>query len=281
MWEHVVKWGHTQNPELSSDPTNFSKKDFSTLRNSLQQCTQFVNFYNLTSEEFSDKVLPYKNILPKELYKDLLKYYLNPINQTIKKSEPNIIKNVKDSEIDSKNIDSKIITSQHAELILKWINMKGSNSSNTFTSIFSKFIYNDIKVKDTSSTVNNSFKLLLRGTVAIIKVEDSNEILGGYNPVAWKSGSSFKYNEEDFNYNKESFIFSFKDNNNIENHILSRVNEGSLATYNTFSSGLNFGVSDLVLYNRRGRSHHNNYEKPIRGVTDWFSVEEYEVFQII
>ena len=56
VWEHVLKWGFSKNPELPSDPTNFSKEDFNTLRNSLQQCIPFIKFYNLTSDEFSDKV---------------------------------------------------------------------------------------------------------------------------------------------------------------------------------------------------------------------------------
>ncbi|RIA85040.1 hypothetical protein C1645_391540 [Glomus cerebriforme] len=81
IWEYVLKWGRAQNPELPSDPTNFSREDFNTLKNSLQQIIPFIGFYNITSEEFSDKVLPYKKILPKELYKDLLKYFLKPNNQ--------------------------------------------------------------------------------------------------------------------------------------------------------------------------------------------------------
>src|ERR1041384_3554154 len=77
IWEHVLKWGLAQNPELPSDPTNFSKEDFNALKNTLQQCIPFIRFYNLTSKEFMDKVLPYKAILPKELYKDLLKSFLS------------------------------------------------------------------------------------------------------------------------------------------------------------------------------------------------------------
>src|SRR6266487_3017708 len=72
--------------ELPSDPEDFSKEDFNALKNSLQQCIPFIRFYNLSSEEFSDRILPYKKILPKELYKDLLKYFLNPNNQSIKQS---------------------------------------------------------------------------------------------------------------------------------------------------------------------------------------------------
>src|SRR5205085_2674172 len=69
VWENVLKWGLAQNLELPSDVENFSKEDFNTLKNNLQQCIPFIRFYNLTSEEFSDRVLPYEDILPKELYK--------------------------------------------------------------------------------------------------------------------------------------------------------------------------------------------------------------------
>src|SRR6266542_3216001 len=77
VWEHVIKWGLAQNPELPSDTTIFSKDDFNTLKSSLQQCIPFIRFHNLASKEFSKKVLPYKKILPKELYKDLLEYFLD------------------------------------------------------------------------------------------------------------------------------------------------------------------------------------------------------------
>ena len=47
-------------------------------------------------------------------------------------------------------------------------------------------------------------------------MKDSNEILGGYNPIIWKSNCNFETT-------KDSFIFSFKNKDNTENYILSRV----------------------------------------------------------
>src|SRR5207249_1727725 len=110
--------------------------------------------------------------------KDLLKYFLDHDYKPIKKSE-----------ISSNSIDSTIITLQHAELILKWIDRL------------------DITAKLTSSY---KFNLLFRGsrdgftfekfhencdnqsyTITVIKVKDSSEILGGYNPTEWKSDITF------------------------------------------------------------------------------------------
>src|SRR5437016_7318826 len=112
IWEHVLKWGLAQNPELPSDLTNYSKDNFKTLKNTLQQCIPFIRFYNLTSKEFMDKVLPYEQILPKELYKDLLKTFLSLLDPNSKpsgNSKPRMIKKIKLG-----NVDSNIITYQHA-----------------------------------------------------------------------------------------------------------------------------------------------------------------------
>ncbi|EXX59847.1 uncharacterized protein OCT59_027234 [Rhizophagus irregularis] len=265
VWEHVLKWGLAQSPELPSDTTNFSKEDFKTLKNNVRQCIPFIRFHNLSSEEFSDKVLPYRKILPKDLlYEDLLKYFMNPN----KKSKPRIVTTKK---ID---INSKIITIQHAELISKWIDR--------------------LEITD---EIENAYKfrLLFRGsrdgfthkkfhkicdnrprTITIIKVNNSNEILGGYNPIAWKSNDY-----EFFGATKDSFIFSFKNSVDVESYILSRVKSEKYATYNHSDLGPSFGVRDLDLYGYTGHCNGTDYEKQIRESTDKFTVEEYEVFQLI
>ncbi|GES98947.1 carbohydrate-binding module family 13 protein [Rhizophagus clarus] len=273
VWEHVLKWGLAKNPELPSDPKSFSIEEFNILKGSLQKCIPFIKFYNIASEEFSSKVIPYKIILPKELYKDLLNYFLNPHNQ-MKKPDTREIKNIGENNL--KNIDSKIITSEHAELILKWINM---NNSNTITSIFSRLIYKETKYR---------MKLLLRGsrdgftvekfheicddqprTIIIVKVKDSNEILGGYNPIAWKA---YGYTDT-----KDSFIFSFKNNYDLDDHILSRVIDKECAIINGNPS---FGFYDLHLFDEC-YCKRMSYEKPIRESKDLFSCDDYEVFQIM
>ncbi|EXX56278.1 uncharacterized protein OCT59_020366 [Rhizophagus irregularis] len=278
IWEHVLKWGFAQNPELSSDPTSFSVEDFNTLKNTLQQLIPFIRFYNLTSKEFSDKVFPYMKILPEDLCLDLLKTFLNlsdPNSKPSDKSKPRINKKINLRNID---IDSTIITHEHAELISKWIEK--------------------LEITD-QLTSSFEFKLLFRGsrdgftpkkfhefcdgqshTITVAKVRDSNEILGGYNPVAWKSA--------DYSYNttKDSFIFSFESNNRINNYILSHVIKGESAIYNDSKFGPSFGGGDLYLLNSSTKSGNSicvkySYDKSIRKTANSFSIEELEVFQII
>ena len=113
-------------------------------------------------------------------------------------------------------------------------------------------------------------------TVSIFKVKGSNEILGGYNPIKWKRAS-------DYDRTKDSFIFSFK--NGIENYILSRVKNVSFAIYNgprygpTFDDDLTIYCDNFMVYTNYCRR--KSYEKQIRETETSFSVEEYEVFQII
>ncbi|EXX52176.1 uncharacterized protein OCT59_000903 [Rhizophagus irregularis] len=266
VWEHVLKWGIAKNPGLPSDPSNYSKDEFITLRGTLQQLIPFIKFFNLNHKEFLNKVYPYKKILPKDLRENLIK---NFIDQPNNKLESKIIT----KEINPKSIDSRIITNQHAELISKWID----------------------KLEITDNMKNSyEFKLILRGsrdgflsskfheicdnqshTISIIKVKDSNEILGGYNPIKWKSDGSF-------GTTKDSFIFSFKNKESIENYILSRVknDEYKYATSNRINHGPSF-YNDLFLYDPYcGFATPSGYEKPINKV-GFFYVEEYEIFQIM
>jgi hypothetical protein len=172
--------------------------------------------------------------------------------------------------------DSRIITLKHIELISKWID----------------------RLEITDEIKNPyEFTLILRGsrdgfspskfhkvcdnrshTITVFKLKDSDEILGGYNPIIWKS-------DNDNASSKDSFIFSFKNKHNVENFILSRVEDERNAIYNGSDYGPSFGCGDLFV---RGNSRYNKsycynscYKESIRETDDYFSVEEYEIFQIM
>ena len=120
-------------------------------------------------------------------------------------------------------------------------------------------------------------------TVTFIKVKGTEEIIGGYNPIVWLSsgtGLAGKTNG--------SFIFSFKNKNNfIKDAIISNVVNTDRAIFYNFSNGPHFG-SDIIIYAPSESTDYNTifcrkryYEKMIRGTENKFSIEDYEVFQII
>src|SRR5688572_13064063 len=80
IWELVLKWGLAQNSTLNSDPETWSDDDFKTMENTLQHCLPLIRFFILSPKEFSRKVHPYKKLLKRQLYEDLLKSYLDPDN---------------------------------------------------------------------------------------------------------------------------------------------------------------------------------------------------------
>ncbi|EXX68406.1 hypothetical protein RirG_105460 [Rhizophagus irregularis DAOM 197198w] len=181
-----------------------------------------------------DKVLPYKKILPKELYKDLLKSFLSLLKPNSKLSN-----NLNPHLTNLKAIDSKIITSQHNELISKWIDrLKISDK------LASPYEFGLLLRGSRDGFARDKFHEISDGiprTVTIVKVQGSNEILGGYNPNKWES----------------DFV--------IEDHILSRVMNENFAIKNGSICGPSFGNGDLIIWELGYcRCKKRSYEKPIR-----------------
>ncbi|UZO02795.1 uncharacterized protein OCT59_021273 [Rhizophagus irregularis] len=208
-----------------------------------------------------------------ELYNNLLEYFLD------NDSKKSVLRITKENKVHSKNIGSKIITFQHAELISKWIDRLEITDKLTTLYEF-KLLYR--YSRDERNNSFNKFREICNNrsrTITVIKVKDSNEILGGYNPIEWK----FNGNYGTFGNTKDSFIFSFG-NNNIRNYILSRVKEETKAIYNGCYCGPSFN-NDLYLY----INIHNelkigciksSYEKDFKEINN-SCIEEYEVFQIV
>ncbi|EXX76866.1 uncharacterized protein OCT59_025413 [Rhizophagus irregularis] len=279
VWEHVLKWGLAQNPTLLPDPSTWSDDDFDSMKNTLQDCLSLIRFFSLSSKEFLQKICPYKKLLKRQLYEKLLISYLDPdIDQTSNISLP---RNLKIDGI----IDSKIVN--NLNII--------STISRCIDNINSKFSY----VRE--FYLPYKFQLLLRGssdgftpkkfhklcddiphTVTFIKVRGTDEIIGGYNPLIWKSSSG------SWGKTKDSFIFSFK-NDNVKDAIISYITNDICYAANYKSIHGPFFGDDIVIYSSNGDSRdYDNiwcqkkyYEKKIRETKDKFSMDDYEVFQIV
>ncbi|GBB91901.1 hypothetical protein RclHR1_19330001 [Rhizophagus clarus] len=279
IWEHVLKWGLAQNPTINVDSATWSADDFKSMETTLQNCLPLIRFFGLSSKDFLRKVRPYRKLLKHKLYEDLLEYHLDPENEI-----PNNISFPRSDELCSKIININIVS-----LVSSWID--NADLKSKFAHI--KELYLPYK-----------FKLLLRGsrdgltpkkfhelcdniprTVTFIKLKETEEIVGGYNPLMWKGSCG----NMEWGKTKESFIFSFKNKNNFKDSILSHVkNIDSALFYHiycgpAFGNDLYIGVEeddDSKEYNFN-ICQQESYEKKIRDTDDILSIEDYEVFQIV
>ncbi|GBC40732.2 BTB/POZ protein [Rhizophagus irregularis DAOM 181602=DAOM 197198] len=112
---------------------------------------------------------------------------------------------------------------------------------------------------------------------------ETEEIIGGYNPLKWDTSDEDKWGET-----KDSFIFSFKNEDNFKESILSRVIDASHALFYHNRFGPTFGDDDIDIFVCEDDKEYDHcsctqlsYEKRIRDTDDNFSIEDYEVFQII
>ncbi|RGB40682.1 hypothetical protein C1646_380537 [Rhizophagus diaphanus] len=254
--------------------------------NTLQYCLPLIRFFSLSSEDFFQKVYPYKKLLEQQLYEELLGSYLDsnvePSNNILLPRYKNI----------NGIIDSIIVNLNIVSLISRWIDKIDINNKYAYA----REIY-----------LPYEFKLLLRGsrdgftpkkfhelcdgishTVTFIKIKETGEIIGGYNPLIWKSYSTGQCGKT-----KDSFIFSFKNKDNFRDLVLSHVKNVDKALYYKYSFGPTF-YDDLYLYvmkggiePREGREYNyssckqKSYDKKIRNEEGRFTIEDYEVFQIV
>ncbi|RHZ67635.1 hypothetical protein Glove_300g119 [Diversispora epigaea] len=289
IWDYVIKWGIAQNPTLPTNSKEWSKENFQTLRITLQQCLPLIRYFHILDEDIWEKVKPYKKILEKQLWNDLIQHRMFP-NKPVKSLVlPARIISI--SDLPSRSF-STIINNEHVAELSSWIDRKSTTYS--------------------LSNIPYEFQLILRGsrdgfhpktfweicnghtgTIVLAKVAGTDEIVGGYNPLTWNNSTKGVYMETN-----DSFIFSLK-NGNIQKSILSRVADNIKALFYHIPNDQNldgslFGncefmmksnVSDFTQdklcwcdYNPKYNTY---YEKPIRTTNEKFSITDYEVFKII
>ncbi|GBC27171.2 BTB/POZ protein [Rhizophagus irregularis DAOM 181602=DAOM 197198] len=240
IWEHVLKWGIAQNPELSSDPTCYSNDDFVTLKNTLEKCIPFIKFIRFTSKEFLNKVYPYKLVISEKLYENLIKWFLN-------------------NDYDPSN---KLELQEIKEISCKMNGNDYNPNSNLKLQIVEEINHEINNYYDSSS--NNE----ILGGYNPIKWES----IDGYG----STGDSFIFSFMNKNIN-DHVISRVKENKHAI-HYWNRYGpsfgRGDLTIYGGMEDGCNFYDNSNNYCSRR------SYERNIREIEIPFHVEEYEVFQI-
>ncbi|RHZ85527.1 hypothetical protein Glove_64g65 [Diversispora epigaea] len=285
IWDYVIKWGIAQNPTLPPNLEEWSDENFEALKITLQQCLPFIRYFHISSDDIWEKVKPYKKILEEQLWDDIIQHSPNESATSNSLVLPaRIISN-------PESLFSTIINKEHVAELSSWVDRKS-------------IIYS-------LENIPYEFQLILRGsrdgfhpktfwnmchghagTIVVAKVADTDEIFGGYNPLAWDNSTEDCYMETN-----DSFIFSLK-NGKIQNSILSRVVNSNGALFYSDSSKQNIYGPWFGIYEFRMKSNVSDftqdkecscksypdfftYEKPIGEINKNFAILDYEVFKII
>jgi hypothetical protein len=280
IWNYLIEWG-IKNTDFISNKNliKWTPMDFSNLEKTLHNCIPYIRFSQMSPKVFNIIRNQYKSILPKDFVDDILQYFLRPNSKPLLKKLP--------LRVSSYSLDSKIINAKDVAVIASWIDKKEGIP----------YLLKDVPFK---------FELIYRAsehrfydfheycdnkgpTVVIIKVRNSGEIIGGYNPLDWcsvKLDESIIYSERYYFNHKcetsDSFIFSLFSLTNGAIPTLSRVISKKEAIIWCEDKGPCFGLQDLQIQSnsRYGASQQKSYENKIID-RETFQIEEFEIFQII
>ncbi|RHZ73548.1 hypothetical protein Glove_230g100 [Diversispora epigaea] len=287
IWDYLIKWGTAQNPTLPKQLEEWSDENFMTLKATLQQCLPLVRYFHISNSDVMYKIKPYKKILDKKLWNDLKQHLILPDQpvETIILPPRLVLK----QELPARTNEpfSIIINEEHASMISSWIDYQQTSYSLTNNPYKFQLILRGSK----DGFAPSSFWDICDGyanTIVVTKVKGTDEIIGGFNPLAWDK------TKEGFVKTNKSFIFSFKDGN-IQNSILSRVKDKNCALYYSFvkdTYGSRFGDYAFIMkstasdftqdkLNQCDGLSNRIYEKSIRTTNEYFSIIDYEVFKIV
>ncbi|GES99164.1 BTB/POZ protein [Rhizophagus clarus] len=241
IWENLLKWCFTQH-NMENDPSKWNKEDITKIERALFRFIPLIRFYDIKPTDFFYKVYCYKGILPQDLIHDFLEFHIVPNMKPKDNLPPSRKPNLK------YQLDSTLIESNHIPIFSSWIDKKDSSHYNK------KYIPYDFKLLYRSSRDGNDTDSFHRNcdnkgaTIWIAKIKNSEQLIGGYNPLDWDVSYTWKTTAD-------SFLFNFTNGNNILTAKMSYVNSTNLAVF----CGSGYG--------------------PTMGIPTNFEVEDYEVFQ--
>ncbi|CAB4444579.1 unnamed protein product [Rhizophagus irregularis] len=258
IWENLIKWGLAQEKSLNQDVSKWNQGDINIFKRILYKFISLIRFYEISTEDYFNKVKPYEGIFSKELRDDILKFYMIPGYKP--KYTPRHPKS---------NADSIIINQEHLTIFSNWIDKKKENDE-YINDIPFKFDLLYRASRDGNTAAAFHAKCDNKGaTIVVAKITNSEQIIGGYNPLFWDSSSGGKNTED-------SFIFSFTNKSNLQS-----TNVAYVQCYPNYGPifGNNLGINFFNGPNIWNYSSLKCY--PPLDLPYDINVDDYEVFQVI
>ncbi|CAG8640215.1 42558_t:CDS:2 [Gigaspora margarita] len=139
----------SSNDLTSLDISKWQPEHLNTLQTTIQQCIPLVRMFQISSNDFHSKIMPYKGIIPKALFEDVMRYHMVP-------DCPRPI-----SLMPSRRggIESNLLRARHAALISSWMDRNDLNPFYNATIIGTR--QNSASSSTSSGRTSRRFSLLL------------------------------------------------------------------------------------------------------------------------
>ncbi|RGB30147.1 hypothetical protein C1646_711821 [Rhizophagus diaphanus] len=275
IWNNLIKWAYAQNPNIDQDPSNWTNDDIEVMKRTIHRLIPLIRFQDISSDDYYEKVFPYEELLPKKLKGEIMQFYL--VSNATK-----IISSLPSRRSKQLKYDSVIITkSQHFAIFASWIEKKNDSYYNEKNIPYSfNLLYRASRDGNTAAAFHNICDNK-GSTIVIAKITNSEQIIGGYNPLDWKPILN-----KDNNYYKptnDSFIFSFTDRNNLQTakvgYPKKKFQQYSICSLSGY--GPIFGGGHDILCNNDGTTWACNPHTYSVDLPRNFNANDYEVFQVI
>ncbi|GBC00443.1 hypothetical protein RclHR1_03860008 [Rhizophagus clarus] len=262
IWNNLMRWASAQHPTIPKDITKWSSEEVTVMERTLNRYIPLIRFYHISSKDLYDRVYPLKELLPKDLINDLF---------TFSNEKTNISKQL----LRRSRYDSVIIEFRHFALFSSWIDKNSNYYSRKIPYSFN-LLYRASRDGDTIKKFHE--RTDNKGaSIVIAKIKNTNQIIGGYSPFDWSGFALWKSTTD-------SFIFSFKDYNNIDTGKIGRVTNRKYAIYGHNNCGPVFGVNNNVscdiMVRSNGKWTSEPHAYPDIGIPTNYEVENYEVFRV-
>ena len=219
VWDYIVQWGIRQNQTLDKNISAWTKDDFKELKKILQDIIPLIRFKNISSNDFYDKINPYKKIIDKEIYNELFQYYINYDNW-----QPRLLLRK------GPRTKGKLLNSQTKSLVSSWIEKREDDNN---ISYYFKLIYRGTQ-DGFSRTMFERKCYNIKQTIVIMKTKETDELIGGYNPVCWNIKEK-PLNGYYWIKTGQSFIFKI-DEDQLNDSTLSRVKTPKMAICHNYQT---------------------------------------------
>ncbi|CAB4410631.1 unnamed protein product [Rhizophagus irregularis] len=270
-WDCLIKWGIEQTPGLgskNSDRTKWNNENYKALKKTLDKFIHLIRFVEISSEDFFDKVRPYRSIIPHHIYEEVAEFYYK---KTLPKTTTLPPRTGKSGSLTSTIIKPKLIN-----IISNWIDRNDSATLSNNNKFKFNLIY--LMSRDGFNGVTFYNKCNGQGSFVVLIRVQSKKIYGGYNPIGY-AGRNCQWLTS-----TESFVFSFENDQDIHNMKIGRVNnDTSCSVYDHCNYDGFFSFGGILFIDRRNLNvgYNDAHYVNIFGEKKLLVIEEIEVFSVV